>query len=173
MKIALSLPVALILAVSIAYGTNQPDAREPQPAPVMVASSRDKETEVIIAVLLQLPKRTRAENYYLTATPIKDWGKNGEWKDMLAVVYETLSFNQSYYYKASEAKLEKGAVKDKTTGAAGWIAWIVIKEWISDTEVRVVECGYRHPLASHANTAVYHKVEGKWELKNMESMVVS
>jgi hypothetical protein len=64
-------------------------------------------------------------------------------------------------------------VKDKTTGNEGWIEWIVIKEWISDTEVRVMECSYRHLLACHENTVVYHKVEGKWKLKNIESMVVS
>ena len=56
-------------------------------------------------------------------------------------------------------------INDPETGEHANMVWITIKNWISDTEVEV-EVGWRFgPLANTVSTAIYAKVDGKWEIK--------
>lgn len=56
------------------------------------------------------------------------------------------------------------SVRDKTTGASGWIQTVKIVEWLNDNEVVVEVSSWAGPLSGGGYKARVKKIDGKWSL---------
>jgi hypothetical protein len=103
--------------------------------------------------------------YYLTCTPPSEW-EGGNVADFPDSFYERLSDLPVKFNKATEAQYA-GSIffKDPDTGKSAFLEWIVINKWISDVEVEVNHGSWYEPLWGNGSTAIYVRIDGKWQLK--------
>lgn len=104
--------------------------------------------------------------WYLTVTPMDDWGEHGSWLTLPGEFHETIADIAPGYRPASEAYLRNSHVRQKWTSARAWMRWVTINRWISDTKVEVEEGVWTGPLGGGAATVIYEKVDGEWRLEN-------
>jgi hypothetical protein len=78
----------------------------------------------------------------------------------------------------SMARLPKGGemetpnryrgVEDPVTGKRSWIYWAEIKEWVSETKVRVDVGGWSGPLTGGGGIFVFELQDGRWVFTELE-----
>ncbi len=59
-------------------------------------------------------------------------------------------------------------VEDPATGKRTRIYWAEIKEWISDSKVRLDVGGWTGPLDGGGGICVFEQLNGVWEFTEME-----
>lgn len=106
--------------------------------------------------------------YYLTCTPSSDWrwdARWGGWEDMPNALYRRIADMPIVFQKATDAVLTGGCVRGERSGESGFMVWIAVKRWISETEVEVETGTWHEPLWGNGRTAVYIKVDGEWRFR--------
>lgn len=111
--------------------------------------------------------------YFLTTTPMEQWGEHGDWEPLPPSFAQTLPSLKAKYRPANEAFLENGCVFEKGSRKEAWMKWITVKRWITDTEVEVEEGVWRCPLGGGASTTTYEKIDGEWHIKSFGPSWVS
>lgn len=137
------------------------DAAEPV---VYDSEWNDRNAEIYRYLLAELPEPPPDRIYFITTTPMAEWGETGEWAAIPADELESVPHG-SRYRPANEAYLKDSRVLDKETDAEAWMQWISVKRWINDNEVEVEEGVWCCPLGGGASTIFYKKVDGKWQVK--------
>ena len=138
-----------------------------------VAELKDRDFEIMEYVLRRWPDLGTNRVYYLTTTPMRQWGGTGNWQDLPDSFHKKIADLPVTYHKASEALLSNHWVVDRKTGSGGWMLWVTVKKWISDTEVEVETGVWSAPLGGGANTAIYEKVGDDWRIKKLGESWVS
>lgn len=131
-----------------------------------VASLDDRDVEIIQFVLESHSNDTKDRIYFLTPTPMSDWGEVGNWSDPPQILIDFASSNGNKYRPASGAFLKEGSVLQRGTNREAWMRWITIKRWISDTEVEIEDGVWCCPMGGGVMTSIYEKVDGKWKWKS-------
>ncbi len=171
----LAIIVSVFLVASIAFAVvllhhSEPRPAAPSPATrsaentvaknpeARVANLSPRNAEVIESVL-RSTALSRADDriYFLTVTPIDDWGSNGDWIDLPSDFHARIFDLPIHFRPASGAYLHDGNVLVRQTNAAAWMEWITIKRWISDTEVEVEDGVWCCPLGGGQSTSIYEK----------------
>ncbi len=130
-----------------------------------ISESEAELFETILRAYYDGYREEHGRTYYLTCTPPSEW-EGGNVADFPDSFYERLSDLPVKFDKATRAEYAGGVFfKDPHTGKSAFMEWIVIKKWISDVEVEVDHGGWYEPLWGSGSTAVYIKVDGKWQLK--------
>jgi hypothetical protein len=106
-----------------------------------------------------------------------------EWKDPPPGFLKRLSDLPYRFKPVSQARMPKDGemespnryrgVEDPATGKRSWIYWAAVKEWISDSKVRVDVGVWSGPLGGGGSVSVFELRDGKWEFTNMEGSWVS
>jgi hypothetical protein len=149
------------------------DASKPAAAPVAYDSEWNNRNEDIYRYLLaNLREPTADRIYFITTTPMSEWGDTGSWTTIPSDKL-TSAPNASRYRAANGAYLKDGRVLEKGTDAEAWMQWISIKRWINDNEVEVEDGVWCCPLGGGASTTIYKKVDGKWQIKEQGESWVS
>ena len=99
---------------------------------------------------------------------MKDWGTTCQWADLSPDLRQSISHLPIKYRPASEATMTKaGLVVDSSTNELGWMRWVTVDRWVSDTEV-YVESGDYVQGGFGSSIGRYIKVDGKWEEQSRE-----
>ena len=172
-------PVALcsLILVLGCQDNSIPESREPGQAdtqssakspPVTRAAGNlnDQDFEIVRFVLAEHDDSPSDRIYFLTPTPMNEWGDNGSWAELPRSFHESISQLHVKYRPAGEAYLKEGRVLEKGMNAEAWMRWITIKRWISENEVEVENGVWCCPLGGGAGTTTYEKVDGKWQFKS-------
>lgn len=131
-----------------------------------VANLDDRDVEIIQFVLESDSSDPKDRVYFLTPTPMSDWGEEGNWSDPPQILIDFASSNGNKYRPASGAFLKEGSVLQRGTNRKAWMRWITIKRWISDTEVEIENGVWCCPMGGGVMTSIYEKVDGRWKWKS-------
>ena len=131
-----------------------------------VASLDKRDVEIIQHVLQSDSSNSTDRIYFLTVTPMSDWSEAGDWSDPPQILIDYVSPSGNKYRPASGALLKEGSVLQRGSNRKAWMKWITIKQWISDTEVKIEEGVWCCPMGGGVTTSVYEKVDGKWKWKS-------
>jgi hypothetical protein len=134
--------------------------------PSRVAVLEERDIEVILYVLQSDSSNPKDRIYFLTVTPMSDWGEGGDWADPPQSLLDYVASNGNKYRPASGAIERDGCVLERGTNKKAWMKWITIKRWISDTEVEVEEGIWCRPMGGGAMTTTYEKRHGVWRFKS-------
>jgi len=134
--------------------------------PRRVASLDERDIEIILHVLRSDSSHPKDRIYFLTVTPMSDWGEGGDWSDPPQTLLDYVPPNGNTYRRASGALEKDGSVLQRGTNKEAWMKWIAIKRWISDTEVEIEEGVWCCPMGGGAMTVTYEKRDGKWRFKS-------
>ena len=104
---------------------------------------------------------------YLTPTPQRRWGVGACWQRYPESFHARLSNLQAKYVPADGAYLLFGSVRSRTSQQRGWIRWVTIIEWISDTEAVVEDGVWSCQLGGGAFTYVWEYKDGEWQFKEL------
>lgn len=138
-----------------------------------IAQLSPRDAEIIEFVLRSSPDDAGGRIYFLTITPMTQWGDEGAWLTLPRDFYSKIADLPAHYRPASEALFREGKVLQKHTNAEAWMRWVTIKRWISEAEVEVEEGVWCCPLGGGASTVIYEKQNGRWGLKKLGEMWVS
>ena len=131
-----------------------------------VLSERDQ--DIIRYVIETLYSPPKGKVFFLTVTPMKDWGATCQWADLPPDLRQSISHLPIKYRPASEATMTKaGLVVDSSTNEPGWMRWVTVDRWVSDTEV-YVESGDYVQGGFGSSIGRYIKVDGKWQEQSRE-----
>lgn len=167
---------AIVLLVGCAKATGvATQSTSTDTAPDVVtydAKWNNRNADIYRYLLAELDKPIPARIYFITTTPMAQWGEGGKWETIPAD--EMNSFpNTAGYRPANEAHFKDGHVLENGTDAKAWMQWISVKRWISETEVEVEEGVWCCPLGGGASTTIYERIDGKWHVKERGDSWVS
>ena len=140
-------------------------------AEVVQLSERD--CEVIHFVLSTEKISNGGKPLFLTPTAREQWNQQGDWVSMPAPLKPWLAKLPVEFRAAADAKLDKGYVRDKATGARGMMVWVVIKEWASPDEVTLDFGLWGGPLDASGKTITCLKKDGQWQIKEETNIWLS
>ncbi|MBI1311512.1 hypothetical protein GC176_09410 [bacterium] len=129
------------------------------------AKWNERNRDIYRYLLSKLDKPSRDRIYFVTTTPMTEWGDTGEWETIPEDEIQAFP-DAALYRPASEAYLKDDNVLEKDTDAAAWMQWMSVISWISDTEVEVEEGIWCCPLGGGASRKTYEKVNGEWTVKD-------
>ena len=102
---------------------------------------------------------------YLTPTPKRLWGHKACWQRYPEAFHARLLNLQAKYAPADGAYLLLGSVRSRTSQQRGWIRWVSIIEWISDTEAVVEDGVWSCQLGGGASTDVWEYKDNEWQFR--------
>ena len=111
------------------------------------------------------PEKDPARLYFLTTTPVRDWGGNGSWKSLPDSFHKSIENLAVEFLPASEAQLVDRAVYRMADGKRGWMLTVYVSSWISDTEAEVIQEMHRSPRLGSGTTESWIKSDGLWVRK--------
>lgn len=126
----------------------------------------DRNADIYRFLLSELEEPTPDRIYFISTTPMGEWGETGNWATIPADELKSLP-RAAAYRPANEAYLRDGHVLERDTNAKAWMRWISVKQWINETEVEVEEGVWCCPLGGGASTTIYKKVNEKWQIKKL------
>lgn len=118
-------------------------------------------------ILSEPHRSTDARSYFLTPTPRDEWGDKGDWGDFSESFHDSIASLNVKYLFARDAYLKDGRVLEKGTDTTARMRWILIRRWISDTEVEVEDGAWCCPQGGGGSTATYEMRDGRWHLKSL------
>ncbi|HEY4263401.1 MAG TPA: hypothetical protein VGM98_24775, partial [Schlesneria sp.] len=113
----------------------------------------ERDIEIITFVL----KQRSCGGCFLTVEPPFESGKTQEWKDIPEPLREALLKSSIKYKPASEAYFKFGAgggVKEKMSDATATMRTIIIRRWISDSEVVIEDSRTSGALSGYGTLEV-------------------
>jgi hypothetical protein len=125
----------------------------------------DRNADIYRFLLSQLEAPSADRIYFITNTPPAHWNDNANWSVIPQSELDPFP-NAALYHPADNAHRYKGHVRQNETNAAGWIYWISVRHWISQTEVEVEQGVYSGPLSSGGKIEIYEKTNGAWRLES-------
>lgn len=168
--------IAIMLFVGCNHRTNsvRPADSVPNDNQTMTYASdwNERNSDIYRFLFAKIDEPTPDRIYFITTTPMAEWGDEGNWSTIPADVLAELPHAASYR-PASEAHLQDSHVRENGTNAKAWMRWISVKRWISETEVEVEDGVWCCPLGGGASTSTYEKVDGEWRVKEHGRMWVS
>ncbi|WP_146523606.1 hypothetical protein [Stieleria varia] len=169
------LLLCALLSVSVGTGCqNRTSNPPPRPDRDLTYDSdwSERNADIYRFLISKLDEPTPDRIYFITTTPMSEWGDDGDWATIPEV---ELSANPkaSQYRPANEAHLADGHVLENGTDAKAWMMWFSVKRWISETEVEVEDGVWCCPLGGGASTITYEKIDGKWKVKDYGESWVS
>lgn len=187
MRTSSILPIATCFLVLVAAGCRPADETVPNTERVptesatkatpnarsSIAELTERDAEIIRHVLRQHDDAPGDRIYFLTTTPMDEWGENGDWMDLPRSFRDSITSLTVKYRPANEAYLKDGRVLEKGTDNEAWMRWITVKRWISDSEVEVEDGVWCCPLGGGASTVTYERIEGQWSIKSVGPSWVS
>jgi hypothetical protein len=168
---------SLVFIAGCAHAPKPASTQTTKPAPVSTLSARD-------AVVLEAALRDRLKNGDDDQTIFLSVGSiDTDWKDPPPEFFKRLGDLPYNFKPVSQARMPKDGemespnhfrgVEDPTTGKRSWIYWAEIKEWVSDTKVRVDVGAWSGPLTGGGGICVYELHGGKWVFTDVEDGWVS
>lgn len=154
-------------------GTKPTSDRRKLGVNLRVGELSDRDQEITEFVLRRHAREAGDRIYFLTTTPMKEWGVHGAWVSLPDSFHERIADLPIKYRRASEAVLTDGIVYERSSGKPSWMKWVTIKRWISDTEVEVEWGVWSCPLGGGGATVTYEKVTGEWQIKGLRQSWVS
>lgn len=178
MRMATAFVAACSVFVATGCRPARPSAIDDQPATTVMKDSEeivltDRDLDIIRHVLEQDDDHPSDRIYFLTVTPMDQWGENGVWQDVPASLIDEMPAIKDKYRLARGAYLKQGRVLERGTDKEAWMKWVAIKRWVSDSEVEVEEGVWCCPLGGGASTVTYERVDGKWSIKSLGELWVS
>ena len=101
----------------------------------VTADLTERDAEIIRHVLAEYDDPPGNRIYFLTSTPMNDWGPNGNWSDLPQSFHNSVASLNTKYRRAHEAYLKEDCVLEKGTNAKAWMRWITIKTLSSLSDV--------------------------------------
>ena len=138
-----------------------------------VASRNERDVEILLYVLQSDSSNPKDRLYFLTVTPMSDWGEGSDWSDLPQFLIDHVSPSGNKYRPASGALLKDGSVVERGTNKKAWMKWITIKRWISDTEVEIEQGVWCCPMGGGAMTVTYERRDGEWRIKSLGGSLIS
>ena len=132
-----------------------------------------REIDLYRHLISELDEPSPDRVYFLTLTPMDEWGDHGNWRPFPKEATEGIPVAGKYRLDTGNAHLVDGRVLQKGKQTETWMEWITIKRWISDTEAEVETGVWCCPLGGGASTATYKKLNGKWEIVDYGASWVS
>ncbi|PHQ31800.1 hypothetical protein [Rhodopirellula bahusiensis] len=155
-------------AVEIASASPQKEETVKQPKPL-----EHRDIDLYRHLISELDEPSPDRVYFLTLTPMDDWGEHGNWMPFPKETTEGIPIAGKYRLDTGNAHLVDGTVLQKGKQSETWMEWITIKRWISDTEADVETGVWCCPLGGGASTATYKKLNGKWNIVDLGASWVS
>lgn len=128
---------------------------------------KDREADLVRSILGEHDPLAGDRIYFLTPTPRDEWGDKGDWSDFSESFHDSIATLNVKYRFAHDAYLKDGSVLEKGTNTRAWMRWIVIRRWISDTEMEVEDGVWCCSLGGGGSTATYEMRDGRWHLKSL------
>ena len=125
----------------------------------------DRNADIYRFLLSKLDAPDADRVYFITNTPLAHWGDDPNWSIIPKNELDKFA-NASLYQSANDAHLRSGLVLQNGTNTKGWIRWISVRRWISDTEVEVEQGVFSGPLSGGGEINTYEKIDGVWKLKS-------
>jgi hypothetical protein len=177
MRIAFALVTCSLLIASAcrpnpqAANNNQPTTKIANDSAKTILLNPDH--DIIRYVLEQDKEQSSDRIYFLTITPMDQWGESGSWQDAPAALLDAIPTLKTKYRLANGAYLKQGRVLEKGTDKEAWMKWVAIKRWLTDSEVEVEEGTWSSPLGGGSVSVIYKKVDGKWMFKKFSKAWIS
>ncbi len=133
----------------------------------------DRDAEIIEFVLRSNPDLGNDRTYFLTVTPMSDWGEHGAWLTLPDEFHARIGDIVPGYLPASKAYLSNHRVLQRVTQAKAWMKWVTVKRWISENEVEVEAGVWCCPLGGGGGSVIYEKEDGQWHIKEFTGSWVS
>jgi hypothetical protein len=142
-----------------------PTARQLQ---ISVVALSGKDAAVLEAAFRENLARVKGERViFISVGSIR-----GDWKDPPTDFLQRLSGYPFQLRPVSAARFPRWGemetpdrfrgIEDPETGKRSWIYWAEIKEWISDTKVRLDTGVWSGPLGGGGSTEIYELRDGRW-----------
>lgn len=169
------IPVSVVLLAGCAHRPET--ATQTAPAPATALPARD--AAVLEAALRDHLRKADADTTIFVSLGSIRTG----WKDPPPDFLKRLGDLPYRFKPVSQARMPKAGemespnrfrgVEDPATGKPSWIYWAAIKQWLSDTRVRVDVGVWSGPLGGGGSIYVYELREGKWVFTDIEGGWVS
>lgn len=146
-----------------------PQVHEPIP-PKSQLPLTARDLDVIRFALTTIDPPVHPRPCFLTTTPHYQWNRTGGWDSLPQEFHDSLPVD---YSLAGKACLKRGAVFDIESDQPGWMIWVKITSWISETEVQVETGTWGGPADAVGATTTFEHKEGRWTVKQVDKTWLS